>query len=200
MFSEKIYTTENLKQKYEHLAEALRFEIGQLKQPLGHGTTSDHLKSILVDGLGSSVPDNAFDGTKSLFDLSREDGVVGAYLFARFNINDLEIITDDDLIYRYVSLAGDAIPYEKLVESFELYHTKRQQQGYPVVLIYDGQGEINVGTPNPNAPVELEFFSPILVDRLKILLVPKNRISELEVLLERTSVDIKPIEILEFYK
>lgn len=101
---------------YEKMAEALVEKISAIKTPLAHGTTSEHLEGILGKGLGSEIPENAFDGDRiSLTDLKKPGGLFGAYSFARMNPEELSFQGEEDSIARYIK-AVDIIPEDRLRE------------------------------------------------------------------------------------
>jgi hypothetical protein len=136
-----------------------------------------------------------------VFDLQSPDGLLGSYLFARCNTDELKIVDDVDPIERYVE-KNPAMTVDRLRAAFEKYKETRKPSGYPVVLIYDGQKNIQVESVNPDANSELAFAEPIDSDKLKIMLVPESRIAETEKLLvERNfEIEVLPIEILEVLK
>ena len=195
---EEVLSARELQEKYKKLKEELLKDINSLTQPLGHGTVSEHLEDILVHGLGEKVPANAYAGTKSAVDLTKPDGLLGAYLFSRWNTEDLAVHNPNNLLEEYTEL-NPAITKERLEEAFQTYKQKRQPEGYPVVLIYDGNDEITVVGTNPNIPSELTFSEPIPTNTLKYVLVPEVRKKEVEAMIEKHQINITilPVEMLE---
>ncbi len=197
-YQHEILSERELQEKYRKLKEELIENIGNLTQPLGHGTVSEHLGDILTHDLGQRVPDNAYAGTKSVVDLKEPDGLLGAYLFSRWNIEDLTIKNPDDLLEKYTQL-NSTIPKDRLEAAFLAYKEKRQPKGYPVVFIYEGNNEIDVERTNPRVPSELTFKESIPANAIQYILVPEVRKKEVEAMIEkyRIGAAVLPIEMLE---
>lgn len=188
--------------EYEALGVEFKKQVSGMKQPLAHGTTSEHLESILKHGLGAVMPDTAFDGSKSATDLKSRDGLLGAYAFARMDTRELKIrseeLTGEDLIARYVRVNPN-LGEQDLRRKFQVYKEAKDPQGYPVVLIYDGEGSVEVRQRTPRIPSEVIFEGSVDGGKLRIVLAPETRIEEVRKLLETLQIrsEIKPIEILE---
>ncbi len=193
---------EQLAQDYKEQALDLQRRIAAMETPLGHGTTSEYLASILEKELGGIQPEKAFAGTKSATDLRVPDGLLGAYLFSRFTTESLEVTSEqlsgEDAIARYARLNPD-ITEERLREAFAAYVEKRKPEGFPVLFVYDGGKDAMIRNVNPRVPSEVEFEGSLTTDKLRILLVPKAKMAETAARLKELgiSAEVRPIETME---
>lgn len=193
-------------------------KLRDIKRPFAHGTTSDHLASIIARGIGAEIPQNAFekDGSIWLTDLSQKGGISGAHGFAMLNPEALEIRGEQfpmrnqgDAIDRFASQnrKSDLSVLEQsrsLHRQFELYKVQRGfPQGFPTLLIYEGVAvdPTSYEYANPNYDCEVKFAQKPENMPLKMLLVPEQKISEVRLMLRshhgRYDVEIFPIEVME---
>lgn len=124
-------------------------------------------------------------------------------MFARLDkSNELAITREQwenrDIIERYFSEVP-IIDEERLREQFEELVEAKQAEGFPVMLIYDGEGIVSAKHNNPNVPSEMEFEGSIDKNRLRILLAPDYYIQRGQEWLARRNIntEVLPIEILE---
>jgi hypothetical protein len=194
-FEGKPSTQEIIKQ-YENQLRVFNEKLESFDSPLGHGTTSEHLKSILETGLGGVVPENSYAQSISLTDLEKPDGLLGAYAFARMNTQDLEFI-GEDVVTRYSEL-NSLVDVVSLKAQFQKYKDLRNPTGFPVVCVFEGK-DVKFEYMNPRIPSEVELKlgeSPL---KPKILLVPNKKVNEIKKIAEDSGVtcEVLPIEILE---
>ncbi|MEK9195058.1 MAG: hypothetical protein AAB975_01680, partial [Patescibacteria group bacterium] len=140
-------------------------------QPLGHGTASGHLESILQYGLGARKPPDASSPClNSMCDLKKRDGLIASYAFATWNkTNDLGIdarqITKRDVIDRYAEV-------NPLIDSWlkkfilrriatKYIKTRGKRAGYGVLLVYDGEGSAICNYCNRAVPSEVDCITII---------------------------------------
>lgn len=199
MFKFEMITNEQeqLRSEYRKAGVELTSEVKEMSQPLGHGTTSEYIDDILKDGLGAVLPEKAYSRTKSVFDLKHEEGILGAYLFSRFNIEDLKLESNTDAYTCVAKMMK--IDVDHLKRQFESYKDIKNPTGYPVVLVYDGDDEIDTNLPVPEIASELEFADTVKNNKLKFILVPDVHRSETEEKIAFYNMDctILSVEILE---
>lgn len=180
-----------------------------LKQPLGHGTFSDYLESILVYGLGTHKPKRAFSPTiTSMCDLHKEDGLIACYAFATRNKTDMlnidaTKITGKDVVSRY----AEVNPFFKiwwrriLLRAITwLYNIKRgKPYGFPTLLIYEGNSAAECEYRNKNIPSEVNCKTILTLSALRYIFVPAEHVSATQELLDRytTNARVLPMELFE---
>jgi|GEM_PF-4399854 len=189
---------------FKELGLNLRKTIDSMVQPIGHGTTSDNFPLLMQSqGLGAELPESSYAFTKSAIDLRYKDGLLAAYLFARVGkTDDLELrsesLTGKDAIQRYIEL--NPVSEQQLRQNFRQYTETRKPTGYPIVLIYDGQNQVQTEHNNPDYPCELEFQGVVAPSSLKVILAPFSRLEEVRASLSSKNlknVELLPAEILE---
>src|SRR3989338_6951983 len=130
----KLVLDTQILEHYRALGEKLRTQIVSLQVPLGHGTTSEHLQSILTKGLGADTSKRVYANTKSAVDLRQPDGLLAGYLFARFNTDELELTSDQlyegDLVSRYVKL-NPKIDEAQLRQKTYRIHRREEAERFP---------------------------------------------------------------------
>jgi hypothetical protein len=168
--------------------EQCNAEIEKYIQPLGHGTSSDHLESILLEGLGAKKPDESFSpALNSMCDLHIPDGFLGSYAFATWNdlsnlVVNAERITRRDIIDRYAEQNPHIDNWLKKIllrKIAKQYSEKRgRRNGYPVLLIYDGQGQANVNYRGKNIPSEVDCKSILPSNLLQYIFAPAENVQQ----------------------
>ncbi len=184
-------------------------DLTKFEQPLGHGTFSDYLESILMHGLGSYKPKNAFSpNITSMCDLHKKDGVIASYAFATRNRTDMLAvdaakITGRDVISRYAGVNPFfKVWWRRLLLRImgRLYNIKRgNPSGFPVLLIYDGNNEAECEYRNKNIPSEVNCKTILTSNALRYILVPAEHILVIHELLNKYAIcaRVLPMELFE---
>lgn len=185
---------------YRAELEKLREDIESMEQPLGHGTTSEYLQQILETGLGAQQPEKAIAESKSVTDVGSAEGLLGAYLFSRMGETEVRVTSEEvlgrDVIDRYQELNPQLT---QLRAQLEEYKSKKRPEGFPVLLIYDGQGYVELEQVNPRVPSEYAFTDTIPPDQLRCVIVPDANTQDVTELLQSEGVDtqVYPAEAVE---
>ena len=194
--------------------EELTQRIKSLNQPLGHGTRTDKLESILKNGLDQTFANTTthpeFTGRSFCFALDTKDGLTGAQVFslmldfpAGFTsslVIRADIEMKESFIDRYAQLNPNyASPqaHAHLESACNHYcQVHGDPNGVPLMLIFDGQNEIEANRSVPQTPSEAHLFSVLTKDYLKGILVPANAVAEIMSTFD-LDVPIYPMELLE---
>lgn len=190
----------NLETRYREVFRNFKKELEGLKNPLGHGTTSEHVNDILQKGLGAEFPEDSTAEVISLTDLNKPDGLLGAYAFARTNLEELTIKSEDingkDIISRYAE-KNLKITEQALREKFNEYRQSKKRLGFPALFIFEGR-DLEFNYSNPSVPSEVEL-TEAPISKPEIILVPQSRVLEVESLIDKLKINCKvlPIEALE---
>lgn len=180
-------------------------QVGNLRQPLGHGTTSGFLESILRLGLGAVKPGNSFSPElNSLCDLHIPDGIMAMYAFATWNeTNKLAIdatkITGRDVVARYAEtnpLIDEPLKLFLLRQMAKQYISKRQdKEGSPVCLIYEGDGKVDCNYRGRNVPSEVDCYQILSAQMLKDIFVPAKEVQQVCLLLESLGISARVLAL-----
>lgn len=165
-------------------------DLVRFAQPLGHGTTSNHLESILQYGLGGHKPANASSPhLNSVCDLKKPDGLIACYAFATWNRTDkLAIeskkVTGRDVIDRYakVNPLVDSWLKKFILRRIAKKYIKIRgaQQGHAVLLVYDCDGSAICNYRNSTIPSEIDCKTIIDMERLKYVFVSAARFEDIK--------------------
>mgnify|MGYP001576800790 FL=1 len=70
-------------ERAKEIVNDFNFVLESYTTPIGHGTSSEYLGSILQHSLGGKIPENSWrPGKIAVTDLRQSGGLVGAYAFA----------------------------------------------------------------------------------------------------------------------
>ncbi|MDA2936044.1 hypothetical protein MYX06_02405 [Patescibacteria group bacterium AH-259-L05] len=211
--SEEILNGISSKEQIQILVNLFHLLIKQLSYPVAHGTSSEYLESIIEYGLGAKPPRNASHPERiGVCDLRFKDGLLGAYAIAlrgKTKHPDLCIhartVGSGSIIQRYVATLEvnkkEAIKIRiGLWIIGLLYRLKRgKMQGWPILLIYDTEGKIQMEKAPNRTPSEFVVPHPLGKEILALILAPAKRHKQTEEILSRFDlvIPIIPLEILE---
>jgi hypothetical protein len=187
---------------YQEIWKEFLERLRTLKEPLAHGTTSEHLRSIVERGLGAVMPDNAYARTISASNVADPSYFPEPLAFAMASAERLQLLSEEltgrDAIHRMAARSGRSS--ESLHRQFAHYFRRRRPTGFPVVLVYDGHKHPYEKNVNPYYASEVLFPKPPRDMRPAFVLVPRadqDRVQRmLRELPNARDTKIFPIEIL----